>query len=114
MSREPRAPANLQVTIQDMVSRIVAQFAPERIILFGSHATGTAAADSDVDLLVVMYPIESASRQIAEIRTALADVPVAKDVVVGTPEYFERHRDVVGTVVWPAVREGRVLYERAA
>jgi predicted nucleotidyltransferase len=36
------------------VRQIAAQFDPERIILFGSHAYGTPNADSDVDLLVVM------------------------------------------------------------
>ncbi len=37
-----------------MVERIVREFQPSRIILFGSYARGEAAADSDVDLLVVM------------------------------------------------------------
>jgi predicted nucleotidyltransferase len=37
-----------------MVRRIVEQFQPEKIILFGSHACGSADPDSDVDLLVIM------------------------------------------------------------
>ncbi|MBH0185089.1 MAG: nucleotidyltransferase domain-containing protein, partial [Nitrospira sp.] len=37
-----------------MVRRIVERFHPERVILFGSHARGTAGPQSDVDLLVVM------------------------------------------------------------
>jgi len=40
--------------IHAMVRRIVRQFRPERVILFGSHARGEAGPDSDVDLLVVM------------------------------------------------------------
>ncbi len=42
-----------QDTIQHMVDRIVQRFHPVRVILFGSHARGTARPDSDVDLLVV-------------------------------------------------------------
>ncbi|MGH9362539.1 MAG: nucleotidyltransferase domain-containing protein, partial [Thermoanaerobaculia bacterium] len=37
-----------------MVRRIVEQFDPEQIILFGSHARGAGLPDSDVDILVVM------------------------------------------------------------
>jgi predicted nucleotidyltransferase len=40
--------------IDAMVRRIVQRFDPEKVILFGSHARGTAGPDSDVDLLVVM------------------------------------------------------------
>ena len=57
---------------------------------------------------------KSPRHQVVEIRTALADLPLPKDVIVVTPEYFKRYRDVVGTVIWPAVREGKLLYERAA
>jgi predicted nucleotidyltransferase len=40
--------------IRGVATRIAAAFAPERIVLFGSHADGRADAGSDVDLLVVM------------------------------------------------------------
>jgi len=100
--------------IEEMVRRIVGRFSPERIILFGSHARATATTDSDIDLLVVMPGPQPSREQTVEIRKALADLPVAKDIIVVTPEFFERYRDIVGTVVWPAVREGTVLYERAA
>ena len=50
--------------------------------------------------------------QMVEIRRALSDMDLAKDVIVVTPEYFEKYRDVVGTVVWPAVHEGKLLYEQ--
>jgi len=45
---------SLQERIDEMVRRIVSQFHPDKIILFGSHARGEAGPDSDVDLLVVM------------------------------------------------------------
>ncbi|MBW1953946.1 MAG: nucleotidyltransferase domain-containing protein, partial [Deltaproteobacteria bacterium] len=43
-----------ETTIQDLCRRIVAEFKPERIILFGSYARGTPTPDSDVDLLVIL------------------------------------------------------------
>jgi predicted nucleotidyltransferase len=101
-----------QDIIADMVERIVEGFDPHQIILFGSYARGTAGPDSDVDLLVVM-PVEgSRRRQRVAIRVALRGMGLAKDVFVVTPEEVERYGDLVGTLVYPALREGKVLYER--
>lgn len=98
--------------IQQMVKCIVAQFHPERIILFGSHARGQATVDSDVDLLIVM-PVSGSKRQKAvEIGVALHDIPIAKDVIVVTPEDFEWRKEIVGTIERPAARDGRLLYAR--
>jgi len=58
MSRKKTA---TDVQIQKMVERIVAQFRPEKVILFGSQARGDAGPDSDVDLLVVM-PVQGSKR----------------------------------------------------
>jgi predicted nucleotidyltransferase len=101
-----------QKQIEKMVRRIVGRFRPDKIILFGSHARGNAGPDSDVDLLVVM-PVAGSKRQKAvKIGVALHDIPVAKDVIVVTPEEFEWRKDVLGTIEWPASREGKVLYAR--
>jgi predicted nucleotidyltransferase len=53
--------ASVKEAIEEMVRRIVERFDPERIILFGSHARGTANPDSDIDLLVVM-PVVGSTR----------------------------------------------------
>jgi len=93
-----------------MVRRIVRQFHPQRVILFGSHARGEAGPDSDVDLLVIM-PVEGSRREKAiEIGVALHDIRVPKDIIVTTPEDFEWRKETVGTIERPAAREGKVLY----
>ena len=98
--------------IQQMVERIVAQFQPEKIILFGSHARGDTGPDSDVDLLIVM-PVEGSKRaKRVEIGVALHDIPVAKDILITTPEEFEWRKETVGTIERPAMREGQILYDR--
>lgn len=99
-------------TIDTMVERIVQRFQPLRIILFGSHARGSAATDSDVDLLVVLREATDKRNTTVEIRRALGDLPVSKDIVVTTPEEIARRGDLVGSVLRPALREGTVLYER--
>lgn len=111
--RQGQAKPN-QGVMEEMVRRIVKACDPEKIILFGSHATGHAGPGSDVDLLVVTRKGETKRRQAGILYQALWNVGVPKDIVVVRPEEFERYRDVVGTVIYPAAREGRVLYERAA
>lgn len=98
--------------IRQMVRRIVSHFHPDRIILFGSHARGEAGVDSDVDLLVVMPFLGSRRKKQLEIRLALQNIHVAKDIVVTTPDEFQWRKEIPGTVERPAAREGRVLYAR--
>jgi len=105
---------DVEAVIREMVRRIVEGFQPDRIILFGSHARGDAGPDSDVDLLVVM-PLRGRRVDTAvAIRTVLSGMGVAKDILVATPEEFEAHKNLVGTIVYPAVHEGKVLYERSS
>jgi len=95
-----------------MVRRIVKRFHPDRVILFGSHARGTADPDSDVDLLIVMSVTGSKREKQLEVRRALHEFKVSKDIIVTTPEDFEWRKEIPGTIERPAVREGKVVYAR--
>jgi len=101
-----------QERIQEIVDRIVRQFSPERIILFGSRARGGCGPDSDVDLLIVMSVKGSRRRVSLAIRKVLHGIPVPKDIIVTTPEDFECRKEIPGTIERPAAQEGMVLYAR--
>lgn len=95
-----------------IVKRLVSRFNPDQIILFGSRARGTAHPESDIDLLVVL-PLRGSKRaKQVEMRLALHDIRVPKDIIVVTPEEVARQRHVVGTLIKPALQEGKVLYAR--
>ena len=98
--------------ISIMVDRIVLQFHPISIILFGSRARGDAKESSDVDLLVVMKDVIDKRQTTVAIRRSLRDLPVSKDIVVVTPEEISRSKHVVGTIVHAAFKDGRTLYGR--
>jgi predicted nucleotidyltransferase len=107
-----RTSQSVQRDINRVVQRIVRQFHPERVILFGSHARGQASSDSDVDLLVVMAVDGLKRDKQLEVRRALRDIPVCVDIVVSTPEEFGWRQEIVGTIEYPAVKEGKVMYAR--
>jgi predicted nucleotidyltransferase len=99
--------------IEEMVRRIVEHEQPERIILFGSRVTGRARPDSDVDLMVVVRDGGDTRGTAVHLYRLLAGIGIPKDLVVVTIRDFERLKDVPGTVVRAANREGRVLYARS-
>ena len=97
--------------VEEMTRRIVARFDPLQVILFGSRARGDAHEDSDVDLLVVFPHVENSRTMAVAIRSELRGLGVAKDIVVTTPHEIATYSKLIGTVLEPALREGRVLYE---
>ena len=100
--------------LEEIVRRILTVSNPEQIILFGSYARGDFGPDSDLDLLVVEKNVEASRQESVRLRRALRGLLVPIDVVVATPQQVRRHRDTIGLIYGPAVREGRILYERSS
>lgn len=96
--------------IAEMTRRIVEQFDPLQVILFGSQARGDARPDSDIDLLVVFSHVENNRQMRVNIRNVLTDLPVAKDIFVSTPDEIKQSQDRLGSILRPAMRDGRVLF----
>ena len=98
--------------LHEAIQRIARQFHPLRIILFGSWARGSAHPDSDLDLLVVLPQVENKRHATVEILRVLNGLPISKDVVVTTPEEIASRGNIIGDVLRPALKEGKVVYER--
>jgi uncharacterized protein len=99
--------------IQTAVHRLVDQFHPLRIILFGSYARGTAGERSDVDLLVICPIAENRKSLTRSMDRSLRGLKLPRDIIVLTPDEFERDRHIPGTIARPASKEGKVLYEHS-
>ncbi len=95
--------------LDEVLRRIVAVAKPERIILFGSAARGEGGPDSDLDLLVVKSGVHR-RRLAREIYRSLFGIPVPVDVIVVRPEDVRAFQGKVGTIIDPALREGREVY----
>ena len=98
--------------LDEIVERILKAAQPERIVLFGSRARGTARPTSDFDLLVIKDSKEPRYRRSAPLYTRLADLPVEVEIMVYTPEEISAWSNVPEAFVTTAIREGKVLYER--
>ena len=110
MSTEQRQSQRLQAIVETIVQ--VAR--PERVILFGSRATGMAQSESDYDFLVVVRGIRNEREVSRRIYRALLDkrVGAAVDVVVVNTGTLEQYRESPFYVYRQALREGRVFYDR--
>ncbi len=101
------------VAIKDIrasVERIVKEFRPERIVLFGSYAWGQPTPDSDVDLLVVL-PFQGKSWKMAsEIRKRIHP-PFPLDLVVRTANQLNQRLMIGDDFFKEITQKGKVLYE---
>ena len=96
--------------IRHISEQIRKEFAPQKIILFGSHAQGNPDNDSDVDLLVVAQFQGKPWRFAVEIRERIkAGVPL--DLMVRTPEQFQERLAMHDMFMTEIVARGTVLYE---
>ena len=100
---------------KEVIRRLVNEFHPEAIYLFGSHAWGKPTADSDLDLLVIISrsrqkPVQRAVRA----QRSLRGVKAAVDVLVKTRREFERYTSVKASLEAQIAREGKLLYGREA
>jgi uncharacterized protein len=86
------------------------EFRPRRVILFGSHARGTATSDSDVDLLVIMPFSGKGSAKSIEIRRKI-NPPFAVDLLVHTPRSVRRRIAMGDCFFQEILTSGKVLYE---
>ncbi len=97
--------------IGEIVRRTLTVSSPDKIILFGSAATGGMNRDSDIDLLIVEREPFDRQREYVQIREALGDIAYPFDILFISTSWFEESKDVVGGIAYPANKYGKVIYE---
>lgn len=99
-----------QDKIAEAVRTLIAEAQPQKIVLFGSHARGDAREDSDVDFLVIEDKVEDKAREMVRLRRALRRLRIPVDVLVFSSEDVSNWGHLPGTVLYWALREGRVVH----
>jgi uncharacterized protein len=102
--------------IQEVTNIIVKEIQPEKVLLFGSYASGLPDSGSDIDILVVVdKDLEKKSRMEAMmtlLKTALANLLFAKDFkMYSLKEYNELKKNKL-SFLYNALRNAKTLYER--
>ena len=97
-------------SIRELCRCIVQEFQPERIILFGSYASGAPTPDSDVDLLVLL-PFEGKSLRMSLDILNRTNPPFPIDLLARTPEDTEQRYREGDPMIWEALDQGKVLYD---
>ncbi len=97
--------------LQTATQRLVAEFQPEQVWLYGSHAWGTPHDDSDVDLLVVVpHSDESPIRRSQRAHRCLRGLRMPKDVLVETRQEVDRVKELKTSLENTILSRGRRLY----
>jgi len=97
--------------IRRVVNQIVERFDPERVILFGSYASGRPRPGSDVDLLVVMDTPKPTLEQAGEIHCEV-DHRFGLDLIVRTPQQLAERIALGDFFLREIAQQGKVVYER--
>jgi uncharacterized protein len=99
--------------LQQIVDRIIEVYGPEKIILFGSYANGTAKESSDIDLLLVKETNEVPVDRASFVRNSLRSFLLPMDILVYTPEEIERSKETKYSFISQVLKSGKILYERS-
>lgn len=98
--------------LAEMTSRLVDEFHPEQVILFGSHAWGTPNEDSDIDLFVIVSESDETPHQrVVRAYRALRDVRTEPtDILVRTRAEADKYRHVYASLACQIFERGKILY----
>ena len=105
--------ADKELQLKAITDKIVRQFQPDKIILFGSHAWGTPTADSDMDLFIVKET-ENTRELTRQIDGFLWGRTVALDLLVYRPQSVAKRLATGNFFIRKIMSQGKVLYERTA
>jgi predicted nucleotidyltransferase len=99
-------------TVRGAVQRLARALRPERIILFGSHASGTARSGSDIDLLLVGNWAGDQEQWLRRAQQLVARSFPVIDLALCTPEELTNGDGGRRLFLQSIVEAGRVVYER--
>lgn len=105
---------NIDDTINKITPRLVSEFSPTYIFVFGSQARGTQGPNSDLDIAIIVdiadkQQLKSLNRKASEILWDLQlEIPV--DLVIMSLSFFNERKPSPATFAGTISREGKLLY----
>ncbi|MBA3063153.1 nucleotidyltransferase domain-containing protein [bacterium] len=99
-----------QEEINEVIDRIVKNINPEKIILFGSYASGNPSEDSDLDILIVKEMRIPRYKRTREVKKHLRGMKIPIDVIVYTKKEIKEWEDTKTAFINQAIKQGKILY----
>lgn len=99
--------------IQEITDKIVKEFKPQKVVLFGSYAWGNPTKDSDLDFFVIKDdPIKNTREMAVDLERILDDRDTPLDLLVYKPDQVTKRLAMNDQFITKIFRDGRILYER--
>lgn len=102
----------MEKKLKEITARIVKDFQPQKVVLFGSYAWGEPTGDSDIDLFVVKETNRSIREMAKEIDGSLFPRPFPIDLIVHTPRQVEKRIEMGDSFIANILNKGKVLYAK--
>jgi uncharacterized protein len=98
--------------ISEIVNKIAIGYNPEKIILFGSYASGSPDDDSDLDLMVIKETDIPRPMRSVQVRKLIYGSMIPKDLIVYTPKEIDESKNIMFSFVYEVLNTGKIVYER--
>ena len=99
--------------IEEAKRKLVKEFNPKKIYIFGSYAWGSPTEESDLDIMIIT---EECKNKISEMRRgikALRGVGFSKDIIVESENEFIENSKDINKIENEIFNRGYLIYENA-
>ena len=97
--------------LEEAKNRLVKEFSPEKIYIFGSYAWGEPNEDSDLDIMILT---KNCTNKIIEMRRgikALRGIGFPKDIIVESEMEFKKNSKIETRIENDILERGYLIYE---
>lgn len=112
MALNPKKQPNGQEIVQNILPKLITEYAPQKVVLFGSYAYGQPKEDSDLDLLIIKETSERFIDRWVTVRRILSDSSrrIPLETLVLTPSEVSQRLAIGDQFVAEIINKGQVLY----
>jgi len=98
--------------INEIRERLTTNLSPEKIILFGSYASGIPDKNSDVDMLIITNRILPQKGRSIIAEKLMSGIQIPTDFLIYTSAEVEKLKTIKSHIIYEIIRKGKVIYEK--
>ena len=98
--------------IEKLIDRIVTRIQPQKVMIFGSYAKGTATLKSDLDIFVIKKTELPMTHRANDLKSMLSNLLIPIDIHIYTPEEVEAYRHEKFSFINSVIESGIIVFEK--